>query len=182
MSTANLPDGYRYEGGYVGLELPQLKIAPEIEVDGEKLVAKPEFHLSIFSVKKYAPILAEKLGVTLEEAEEKILEESNHLLIEMPISISRFKDEVRVAEKRDKKTVIIMCETSGAEEFFAGMRKALDLEIPTQPFHVTLYTRPNGLGIGLASAQEVADQTRLLTGDELEQVKLAINFNSLKTF
>lgn len=181
MNTANLPEGYRYEGGYVGLKLPSLQISPEIEIDGEKLAAKPEFHMSIFSVKKYAPILAEKLGITLEEAEEKIITESNRLLIKKPISISEFKDEIRIAEERDKKTLIIMCGTNETEDFFVGMRKTLDLEIPVQPFHVTLYTRPNGPGIGLVSAQEVAEQTRLLTGDDLVTAKSAINFDKLKT-
>ena len=180
MSTANLPKGYRYEGGYVGLKLPLLHISPEIEIDGEKLAAKPEFHMSIISVKKYAPILVEKFGITLEEAEEKILTESNRLLIERPISISEFKDEARFAEERDKKTLIIMCGTNGTEDFFVGMRKALNLEIPTQPFHVTLYTRPNGPGIGLVSAQEVAEQTRLLVGSECNEVKSAIKFDNLK--
>ncbi|MDP3993194.1 MAG: hypothetical protein Q8Q05_03245 [bacterium] len=181
MSATNLPKSYRYEGGYVGLKLPILQISPEIEIDGEKLVAKPEFHMSILSVKKYAPILAEKRDISLEEAEEEILRESSRLLTEKPISVSEFMDELRVAEEREKKTVIIMCKTNGTEDFFVGMRKTLGIEIPTQPFHVTLYTRPNGLGIGLTSDQEVVDQTRLLAGDEQTQIMLAINFDSLKT-
>ncbi|MCR4277599.1 MAG: hypothetical protein NUV80_03315 [Candidatus Berkelbacteria bacterium] len=179
MSIENLPEGYRYAGGYVGLELPLLHISPEVEVDGERLVAKPEFHMSILSVKKYAPILAEKQGTSLEEAEEEILEESGRLLTEEPTSVSDFMDELRVAEEREKKTVIIMCKTNGTENFFVGMRKALGIEIPTQPFHVTLYTRPNGLGIGLTSAQELLEQTRSLTKAESGQVRSAINFQDL---
>lgn len=180
MSTTKLPEGYGFGSGWIGLPYGMPTIAPTIEVDGEELAAKPEFHMSILSVKKYAPILAEKLGIILEKAEEKILEESNRLLIEKPISISEFMDELRVAEEREKKTVIIMCKTNGTDEFFVGMRKALEIEIPTQPFHVTLYTRPNGPGIGLSSAQEVAEQTRLLTGDEKETVKTAINFDRIQ--
>lgn len=179
MEKKLLPEGYRYEGGYVGLKLPLLHISPEIEIDGEKLAAKTEFHMSIFAVKRYAPILAKKIGVSFEEAEEKILEESNRLLIERPIAISGFKDEIRIAEEQDKKTMIVMCTTDGTEDFFAGVRKSLDIEIPTQPFHVTLYKRPDGQGIGLASAQEVVEQTRLLTPEETEMVKAVIHFDKL---
>lgn len=180
MSEDLLPEPYRYAGGYVGLKLPLLHISPELEIDGEKLAAKPEFHMSILSVKKYAPILAEKRGISLEKAEEEILKESNRLLIEKPIQVRQFSDELRIAEERDKKTLIVMCTASGTEDFFVGMRKALEIEIPTQPFHVTLYTRPNGPGIGLSSAQEVAEQTRLLTKEEITRVKVAISLESIE--
>ena len=72
-----------------------------------------------------------------------------------------------------------MCYVDGAEEFFAGIQKSLGLEIATQPFHVTLYTRSNGMGIGLTSKQEVAERTRILTPEEMGKVKIAINIEAL---
>jgi len=177
MEEISLPKGYRYDSGYVGLPYALPEIAQEIEIDGEILVAKPEFHMSILSIKKYGPMLAEKEGITAKAAEERVLFEASKLLAANSITIKYFKNELRLAEEREKKTIIIMCEANGADELFVGIRRALNLEITTQPFHVTLYTRD--VGIGLTSEQEVDDQTRLLTTEESERVKKAINFDLL---
>ncbi|QQG50034.1 MAG: hypothetical protein HZB70_00395 [Candidatus Berkelbacteria bacterium] len=179
MASENLLAGYRYAGGYVGLPYETPLIASTLEIDGETLVKKSEFHMSIFCVKKYAPEMAQLKGVSEEDAEQTILEEASRLLKQFPISIEQFKDEFRLAEERDKKTVVVMCQAKNLQEFFDGMRQALGMDFLNQPTHVTLYTRENGSGIGLPDPEEVAKITRLLTPEETESVKNAINFESL---
>jgi hypothetical protein len=178
MGHITFPDQYYFSGGYVGLHYPLHRIAPSVEIDGEKLLAKLEFHLSIFSVKRYAPRLAEKISISVEEAERRIIVESGKLLSRRPLRI-RFKDELRLAEESGKKTIVIMCAADGIEEFFIDMRRAFGLDIPTQPTHMTLYTRADGLGIGLVSEQEVNALTRSVTAQESESIKKAIRFVEL---
>ena len=57
-------------------------------------------------------------------------------------------------------------------EFLIAQAHARGLELP--PAHITLYTRPGGEGIGIHDARELAQLTRLLTADEVGEIRSAI--------
>jgi hypothetical protein len=48
-----------------------------------------------------------------------------------------------------------MCEVAGAEEFFAGLERHLQIGIERPPYHVTLYTIGTLRGIGVATRAEL---------------------------
>lgn len=179
MKNQGLPKQYQYSGGYIGLPYDMHRIAPTLEIDGETLERKTEFHMSIFCVKKYAPILAEELGASVEQAEKTILDNASKILEKHAVSIDRFRGELRLAEERDKKTVVIMCNANNLGGFFSHMRDALSMDFPDQPTHVTLYKRRGGMGIGLPDPEEVSKITRLLNEEEMRIVKNAIGFSEL---
>lgn len=174
MNEIVLPEGYKYGKGWLGIHHELGNVAPELEIDGETLRAKDEFHMSIFSVKKYAPLIAEQINKPESEVELQILEEAIRLLELIPVTVKNLRDEFRLAEEDEKKTVVVMCDANGLEEFFAGIRKAFSIDIPLQPTHITLYTRDGG--IGLTNNEDVQKLTRPLTTDESELFKKAINF------
>jgi len=176
MNEENLIEGFQYRKGWIGTPYVLENADPKLDIDDETLVIKPNFHMSIFSVKKYAAQIAQETGQDEPEVEKHIIEEAKQLLQTNPVTIGELRDEFRLALEGEKKTVVVMCEAKGLEDFFNGMRQALKIDIPAQPTHITLYTRDGGAGIGLASEEEVRRLTRLLTTAESELVKKAIKF------
>lgn len=173
----SLPSQYSYLRGYVILPMTVGPMKEQIQIDGETLYVKPEqrVHMSILSVKKYAPMIAEHRGIALEDAEKLILETSAELLNMHPISFDEFTGDYLLAEEEEKKTIVRMCQASGINEFFDGLRKKFDVDIPNQPTHVTLYTREGGVGIGLTSEDDIKALTRKLSPEEKDLVIAAVN-------
>jgi len=178
MIQVELPSPYRLSSGWIGRPYEIQSIAPTINIDGETLYAKPEFHMSIFSVKKYAPELADKQKVSIEAAEQTLLENAAELLSSNPVKVTALRDEFRLVEEGEKKTIVVMCDAEGLGEFFIGMKKLLGSDLSLQPTHITLYTREGGGGIGPASNNDVIKLSRELTADEKQLVKRGLRFNS----
>lgn len=173
------PNPYYYAKGWIALPYELGEIAPSIKIDGEILYVKPEFHfhMSIFPVKDWLAHWAEK---SPEEAESALLNEAAKLLKQFPVTILKLRGEYRLAQKEDRKTVVVMCEAINIDKFAEGMGKFLGIEIPVQPAHITLYTRKsNGslLGIGLGSTEELEEISRPLSGEETKAVEFALSLN-----
>ncbi|HSX42042.1 MAG TPA: hypothetical protein VLE93_01690 [Candidatus Saccharimonadales bacterium] len=176
MNEVIFPEGYKYGKGWIVIFHELGSVAPSLEIDGETLLPKDRFHMSIFCVKKYAPLIAQQTGESEAEVEEQILEEAKRLIETKRVTVKGLREEFRLAEEDEKKTVVVMCDANGLEEFFEGMRKTFSIDIPLQPTHLTLYTRDGGVGIGLTGNEDVEKLTRLLTTEESEAVKKAINW------
>lgn len=174
-----LPTPYEFKMGYIILYLPKFKIAPKFKIDREILYAKDKFHMSILGVKEYVEALAEKINITPEQAESKMLKESGKILENNPISFVRFKDDIRLVQEADKKTIAIMCEADGIEAFFEKLRDILKIDIATQPVHSTIYTREDGRGIGMINQKELLKFSRPLTQEESIIAKKALNWDTV---
>jgi hypothetical protein len=100
MEAESFPiKGYRYKSGWLGTPYDLGEIEPSLEIDGETLCAKSEFHMSIFSVKKYIPLIAQKTGKSEAEAEQQVINEAGRLLQTHPVTVGELLNEFRLAEE-----------------------------------------------------------------------------------
>jgi hypothetical protein len=71
-------------------------------------------------------------------------------------------------EMREEKTrtIVRMCDVAGADEFFAGLERELQMAIERPPYHVTLYTIGTLRGIGVATRAELERLGEPIVGPE----------------
>lgn len=174
----DLPGGLFYSLGYVMLP-HEITIAPTVKVGETIYYAKKEFHISIIAIKNYAPVLAEKLGITSEEATTQILEEVKTQLSSFPISFKDYTNDVRVVFREDRSSIIIFVEVVGIKELYDHLKSKFEMEFYPQPTHITLYTLENGKGIGLNSSREVEKLTRKLDSKDVDTILKAIHLQEI---
>jgi hypothetical protein len=75
-------------------------------------------------------------------------------------------DEFWLLREEKTQAIIRMCEVGGAEEFFAGLERELQIVIERPPYHVTLYTIGTLRGIGAATRAELERLGEPIAGPE----------------
>ncbi len=65
------------------------------------------------------------------------------------------RDEFWQVREEKTRTIIRMCDVSGADDFFAALERELQIVIERPPYHVTLYTIGTLRGIGVATRAEL---------------------------
>lgn len=138
---------FAYSKGYIGLPIEILNLPETIEINGETLLRKTSFHISLICVKD---IVAVQSGI-----EEKILSTFCSFVSKNDISFSGYTGEFRFAQDAERKSFLALCEMSGLSEFFHVLRTELGLDVPDQPTHITLYTLQPNAGIGLNSPADM---------------------------
>ncbi len=147
-----VPLPYRYSKGYLGLILPEkqfLALPPSIEIDGEILLKKMEFHVTLMCVREVSARLSETTGASAEHIEIKLLEIFLECSARYPVVMGKFLNEFRLVRKDDRTTIVIRCEVSNIEPFFSECEKFYKSIIDRQPTHLTLYTKTLNAGIGI---------------------------------
>ncbi len=81
------------------------------------------------------------------------------------------RDEYRIAEKGESRTIIQMCDVEGADQYYRKLEELLGLpegHITPPPHHVTLFTGENGKAIGIGSEKELDQLTRPVSADVIK--------------
>jgi hypothetical protein len=139
---------FEFRNGYIGMPVEIDALPDFVTAEGNEFKRKSEFHVTLLCVKD---ILARSGDV-----EQQILDFFCTFVTEKDISIVSYTGEFRLAEKEKKKTVVAMCVVSNLEIFLDLLGKELDVGIPKQPTHVTLYTLPpDPRGIALSSPEDL---------------------------
>lgn len=166
MQEANFICGgnkFAYSKGYIGLPIQVNKLPESVEIEGERLVIKSSFHVSLVCVKD----IVDKYGGD----EKRILELFCSFIKDNEIEFLEYTGEFRFAENVDRKTLVALCKISNLEELFIFLRRELVLDIPLQPTHVTLFTLQPDLGIGLNSQADMEGKSVTVTvPDEVRAV------------
>ncbi len=147
---------YIYKGGYVALPVEVKDLPNTISVQGNELLLKSSFHVSLVCVKR----LIEPYGEAAADIEQKILELFCAFVSKNAISFLTYKNEFRFAVFEERKSAIVLCEVSNLDKFPQLLKSELGIEIPVQPTHVTLYTLEPDAGIGLNSQAEMEVKSR----------------------
>lgn len=160
---------HNYDEGYVSLGNLLLPGLPEsIEVEGDTLVRKGEFHISLVCVKRLAPLIKPD---DEEAARVELVEHFQRISTDLPLNKYKLLREFRVVERDDRKTLVVMAQVPGIERLFDRLRKIYpSVDIPTQQPHITLYTLPEGRGIGLISKEEVEKLSHIVQVPELKNL------------
>jgi hypothetical protein len=129
-------------GGGAILHFDHPPIPDVLRFAGADWRAKREFHVTLAG--------ATTMALMTDDADDVIKRAARRLVF----SITP-RDEFWQMHEEKTRTIIRICDVSGAEEFFARLEKDLQLSIERPPYHVTLYTIGTLRGIGVATRAEL---------------------------
>ncbi|MBU2104097.1 hypothetical protein KKD81_03510 [Patescibacteria group bacterium] len=155
---ANLPNPYGLNEGYMWYPTPVdwFEEMPETVQAGEtELEKKSGFHVSLFELPHLAESIAAKTGISVEEAQEEIVRTFVSYVAEKPIVFRGFLNDFRIAEKEERKSVVVRCEMENLDGFFETLEKRYSISLYRQPAHVTIYTLGHNKGIGIHTTEEM---------------------------
>lgn len=157
---------FSYSKGYIALPL-ELGVLPEtIAIEGETLLRKSSFHVSLLCVKE---VLEKKPGT-----EQQILDAFCSYIAEHDVSFAGYTGEFRFAQNEERKTLIARCNVSNLEGFSEALSEQLGISIPAQPTHITLYTLQPDMGIGLNSPADMEQKSERIEAPEEVKIGLQI--------
>lgn len=148
---------HNFDAGYISLVNINLSRLPEtIDIGRYTLLRKNEFHISLLCLKQ----LDEILDPDTVEAKKEVIKktfldfEKTHHLIDFELS-----GEYRLVKRGDRVTIVAMATVKYLEELFNEIRARTNLDFPTQPAHITIYTLQPEAGIGLTSQEQVEKES-----------------------
>ncbi len=141
-----------YDKGYIALWCKNYDLPESIEIDGDTLLKKDHFHVSLLCVKN---ILETKPDI-----EEEIIQHFCNFMQENEIEFNGFTKEFRLAIREERKSVVAMCKVSNLDAFAEYLTEKIGIPIAPQPTHVTIYTLQHNMGIGLNSPEKLEEKTK----------------------
>ncbi len=121
-------------------------------VDGITYKARSEFHITLISLKRTAPLVApNNARLTEKELHDAFIE----YLSSSPIDTWSLSDEYREVQDGTERSIVVMVEVPGLNEFFEQMSARYKVAIPPQPAHITLYTHASQHGISINSQERL---------------------------
>lgn len=139
----------------IGLPIKFENLPKEITIEGNDLVLKESFHVSLICVGK----IIEKYNVSIPDFENEIINDLCEFSKTNEIKVLEYNDFKFVVEN-DLKSVVLMCQISKLDKFFEIMNKKYGLAVEYPPTHTTLYTLPSKLGIFLTDVNDIKNLTK----------------------
>jgi len=151
-------------------------LPPQVTIGDIEYPRRTHFHTTLVSVHRVAAQLMDRRGVTSTAAEELALATVGALLAQTKPLLAQYLPDVRVVTDpgRSRQTIVIRAQVDHLTEFFAALGHQLELDLPLQPSHVTLYAAGD-LPIGIWSEAQMDDTSRPLTPAELADWQHTIN-------
>lgn len=141
-----------YDKGYIALWLNDYPLPATLEIDGDTLLKKDHFHVSLLCVKN---ILEVKPAI-----ENEVLSHFCDFIKEKELRFEEFTNEFRTASADERKSVVALCCISNLNTFADYLSEKIDMKIAHQPAHVTIYTLQPNAGIGLNSEDELQTKSK----------------------
>lgn len=132
-----------------------------ISIHGSELEKKSEFHVSLMHLEDVIPQLVEASGKEEDEIGQELIRIYLKHLEASPITFEGFLDDLRLAEKEERRSVVVRCVIANLDGFFEALEKAFNTHIDRQPVHVTLYTLGHNKGIGINRIQDMESLERV---------------------
>lgn len=169
---------YRYVRTAISLGLEERIFAEfpdSVEWAGNTLTKKDEYHVTICKGDE----VYNAAQLNLPEGEEKLLAFFKTFVAERPIALQSFLSDFHYAtdDARGRKTIIIRCTMRNLEEFFSALNKKFNIEMPTQPAHITLYALERNEGIHINNVEKMESLERV----ELPELSTALSKTQVKT-
>lgn len=162
---------HSYGHGYLAFANIQLQGLPEaIEVDGERLLRKSEFHISLACLKRLAPLVNPDDPSAVEAEMVELFED---FILTEPLDDFELLPEFRYVERDERAAVVVMVYVPGLLGYFDVLRERFGTELPDQPTHISLYTRQPDAGISISSATDLANDTRVVKVPALAKIQVS---------
>jgi hypothetical protein len=143
--------------GYIFMPVTFSNLPATIEVEGDTLLVKTTFHVSLICVKDIVALY----GETIPDIEQKIQDVFCEFVGTHTLTCTLSKT-FRLAEKEEKKTLVVMCSVSNLDLLYEKIRAELSIELENQPTHVTLYTKQLDAGIGLNNPKMLEELSKVV--------------------
>lgn len=151
MIRAPYKSAYSTSGHFIlalGLPASLFQFFPQVVPwNGKTFQKKSEFHITLIHA---GP-----------DDEIRLAPFFTHFIEEHPINVLSFQKDFRHAVRGDEETIIVRCTVSNLELLFQKMRDEIDLNLPLQPAHITLYTFQSRTGIGISNEEEMENLPRV---------------------
>ncbi len=171
----NLQRDYSYDNGYILLNNLSLKDLPKrIYIKDSELRLKSEFHITLVCAKKLAAIIDNK---KVDKIQSEIVKEFLTYVKKKPLKKYNPLQIFRYVQREEKKTVIMMVEVPGLNDFFNLIAEKYRTKLPLPPTHITLYTLQPDEGIGILSVEEINNDTALVGKVDLIDNQIGPNSN-----
>jgi len=174
-----IPQGYSYKSHVFSIHLGLTGLAEKFELLGKNWVIKKEFHVSLLITRYTTPTLMERDNLSEEQAEEKIRKTVVSALGKTSPKLGELPGEVRYVHRDTHETLIFMINVPGLKEFYDSVNEQLGLSLEVPPTHITTYITAASRGIAVVNSQELAEDTRLLTDSEMEEMTQLARFDQI---
>ncbi|MFA6353385.1 MAG: hypothetical protein WCW93_00405 [Candidatus Paceibacterota bacterium] len=136
-----------------------LDIPNELNFEGNAFVKNIFLHVSLVCIGK----IIEKYNISISDFENKIINDFCEFSKNNEIKEVKYTNNFKLALKKDKKTIVVMCDVLNLNKFFELINKKYNLNIEYPTLHVTLYTLPGKLGIFLVDSNDIKQYTKNIT-------------------
>ena len=140
----------------IGLPVPSPDLPKEIEVEGNKLLLKSIFHVSLVCINE----IIKKYNVSNPGFRDSVLNDFCEFTSQYPVEFLRYTGDFKYCEQDNLKTVIATCEVSYLRNFFKILNKKYELALEYPVSHVTLYAHDGKTGIFLIDSKDINDFTK----------------------
>ena len=164
MNKRKLCGGTKYETGgpeedTIVLPVSLTGLPEKIEVEGHKLFLKNSFHVSLVCIGK----IIEKQHISIPDFINKVFTDFCEFTKDKNISFIQYQNKFRLVSQGERYSVVVMCEISNLDEFFIYLNEKYNIQIESQPTHVTLYTLEHNTGIFLTDSEDIKNLTKSIS-------------------
>ncbi len=151
-------NGYRCKNHTIGLEISINGLPDKVNVNGEILLKRSSFHVSLVCIGK----IIEKHKITNLDFEKLIIDDFIEYTKTKKIELANFLNEFRFVKELEEKSLVIMCEVVNLKEFFGLINLKYGLKIEYQPTHVTIFTLHPDIGIFLTNQEDLKNLSQIV--------------------
>jgi uncharacterized glyoxalase superfamily protein PhnB len=136
----------------------------------------------LVAVKNLIAKIAQRDKISSDEAEKIVTDAVFTALNAVKPKFVGYLNEVRIGDKpsEKKRSILVMARVAGIREAFVRINGALQINEPTQPAHLSIYTAENRLPLDMTSPKELDDWSHQLS--EASRDELTQQLDPYKTF
>lgn len=113
---------------------------------------KDEFHCTLVSLKKISAMID---ADNIETVDARLVELFKDFISDKPLTDLKLTNNYSLVSDLGTHTVVVLVELSGMERYFELLRREFNVDIPSQPLHITLYTQESHPGIPINSHEQM---------------------------
>lgn len=153
MNFTMITPYHNHDNVYISLVIKDFVALPDEVIVGQKtLYRKSEFHISLMALKNLLPLI-NTVNADVNEAD--LVQDFLEYQSGIELSAYTLTNELRYVKRDERETVIAIVDVPNIDGLFERLREKYNVDVPTQPTHITLYTLQPEAGIGILSQEEL---------------------------
>jgi len=187
MSQLLALNGRSSIGGGLQLDIGsrELHLPRYVSYEGIHFARKPDMHLTLLGHgQRLSKKVRDRFGGTAKQAEAFVKDAVNQAVRNVTFRVT-LTPEIRYVYKvyedpapHTRRTIILMCEVGGAEQFYRNLESRTEIKLALPPFHMTAYTADDEFstqGIGLFTSEDLERFTGKIEEGDIPSLATAIH-------